>query len=71
MSKIICIFAKLNYKKMGEIFRKMFFKKTTISVYTPERGITLVKISHKIKTLGDKRQVVKIGEKYFRVKELG
>ena len=56
---------------MGEILKKMFLKKTTISVYTPERGITLVKISHKIKTLGDKKQVVKIGEKYFRVKELG
>jgi hypothetical protein len=56
---------------MGEILRKIFLKKTTVSVYTPERGITLVKISHKIKTLGGKKQVVKIGEKYFRVKELG
>lgn len=38
---------------------------------SPEIGSGLVRISHKISSVSSKTQLVKIGEKYFRVKELG
>lgn len=36
-----------------------------------ELSIELVKISHKISSTTSKPQLIKIGEKYFRVRELG
>lgn len=40
---------------------------------TPEAKSFLVKISHKIKLteIGGKRHIVKIGEKYFHIRQLG
>lgn len=37
----------------------------------PEIGSGLVRIAHKISSVTSKTQVVKIGEKYYRVRELG
>ncbi|MFN8437412.1 MAG: hypothetical protein U0V72_07175 [Cytophagales bacterium] len=37
----------------------------------PEIGSGLVRIAHKISSVSSHAQVVKIGEKYFRVRELG
>lgn len=38
---------------------------------TPEIGSGLVRIAHKISSVSSETQVIKIGEKYFRVRELG
>lgn len=38
---------------------------------TPEIGSGLVRIAHKISSVSSQSQLVKIGEKYFRVRELG
>jgi len=40
-------------------------------VNSPEVGSALVRIAHKLSSKSNEIQVVKIGEKYFRVKELG
>ena len=37
----------------------------------PEIGSGLVRIAHKISSVSSQIQLVKIGEKYFRVRELG
>ncbi|PWK01303.1 hypothetical protein BC749_102879 [Flavobacterium araucananum] len=42
-----------------------------VSHRTPEIGSGLVRIAHKISSVSSQPQVVKIGEKYFRVRELG
>jgi hypothetical protein len=38
---------------------------------SPEVGSALVRIAHKLSSKSSEGQVVKLGEKYFRVKELG
>ncbi len=38
---------------------------------TPEIGSGLVRVSHKISSDRSSNQLVKIGEKYFKVRELG
>lgn len=38
---------------------------------TPEFSSELIKLSHKINSTTSKPQLIKIGEKYFRVRELG
>jgi hypothetical protein len=38
---------------------------------TPEFSSELIKLSHKISSTTSKPQLIKIGEKYFRVRELG
>ena len=38
---------------------------------TPEFKSWLVRISHKIKSNTSKPQILKFGDKYFRIKELG
>lgn len=45
--------------------------KTKLSIRTPEVGSGLVRIAHKISTAKNERQIVKIGDRYFKVKELG
>ena len=45
--------------------------KKTQNLRTQEFSAELVKISHKISSTTSKPQLIKIGEKYFRVKELG
>jgi hypothetical protein len=37
----------------------------------PEIGSGLVRIAHKISSVSTKVQLVKIGERYFKVRELG
>ena len=37
----------------------------------PEIGSGLVRIAHKISSVSSQTQLVKIGERYFRVRELG
>lgn len=37
----------------------------------PEESSELVRISHKISSTTSKPQLIKIGEKYYRVRELG
>lgn len=38
---------------------------------SPEIGSGLVRIAHKISSVTGQTQLIKIGEKYFRVRELG
>jgi hypothetical protein len=47
------------------------FKKYSTPHRSPEMGGGLVQISHKISSTSSKPQIIKIGDKYFRVKELG
>ncbi len=42
-----------------------------ISFRSPEVGSGLVRIAHKISSTSGQTQLIKIGEKYFRVRELG
>ena len=37
----------------------------------PEIGSGLVRIAHKISSVSSQAQLVKIGDKYFKVRELG
>jgi hypothetical protein len=41
------------------------------TTHNPEIGSGLVRIAHKISATSGESQLVKIGEKYFRVRELG
>ncbi|WGH74440.1 hypothetical protein P8625_10010 [Tenacibaculum tangerinum] len=45
--------------------------KKTLRVDSPEVGSAIVRIAHKLSASNSKGQVVKIGDKYFRMKELG
>ncbi|WP_428223967.1 hypothetical protein [Flavobacterium sp.] len=38
---------------------------------SPEIGSGLVRIAHKISSASGQTQLIKIGEKYFKVRELG
>lgn len=54
----------------------MFQSKTNIKakrqiVNSPEVGSALVKIAHKLSSKSTNKQVIKLGDKYYRVKELG
>lgn len=42
-----------------------------LSHRSPEIGSGLVRIAHKISSATGESQLIKIGEKYFRVRELG
>jgi len=48
-------------------------EKTSIkaSYRAPEIGSGLVRIAHKISSISSEPQVVRIGDRYFRVRELG
>lgn len=50
---------------------KVAEQKKTASKLTPEQSSVLIRLAHKIDAFSSKSQVLKIGEKYFRVKELG
>lgn len=67
---------KLLWNKFCNIFGIMWnFKKKEIKTISKHRSSEissgLVKVSHLIKSNSSKRQVVKIGDKYFKVRELG
>lgn len=52
--------------------KEITVKATKKEVYrNPEIGSGLVRIAHKISSVSSQTQLVKIGEKYFRVRELG
>lgn len=52
--------------------RKNFNKTAKKQTYrNPEVGSGLVRIAHKISSVTSKPQLVKIGDKYYRVRELG
>lgn len=47
-------------------------KKTKVSnINSPEIGSGLVRVAHKIRSANSESQVIKIGTRYFRVRELG
>lgn len=41
------------------------------SIRKPEEGSELVRISHKISSTTSEPQLIKLGAKYYRVRELG
>ncbi len=41
------------------------------SIKSPELRSALVRVAHKLSSNNSNTQVVKIGDKYFRIKELG
>lgn len=51
-------------------FINRFFTKKTSNM-DPEFGVELVVLSHKIKSTTSKPQLIKIKDKYYRVRELG
>lgn len=52
--------------------KQITVKATKKEVYrAPEIGSGLVRIAHKISSVSSQTQLVKIGERYFRVRELG
>jgi len=57
---------------MGILYKKAENKsKGILKKKTPEVGSAVVRISHKLTSRSSVGQVVKIGDKYFRMKELG
>ncbi len=46
-------------------------KKSHTKTSSPEVSSALVRIAHKISSNTSQAQLVKIGEKYYRIKELG
>jgi hypothetical protein len=71
-NRICCIFDKLKLLIMTavlNIFKKS--KKATSTVKTSEVRSALVRLVNRIDTTDGKSKVVKIGDKYFRVRELG
>ena len=70
-NKICCIFDR-HIKFIMIKVKEITVKVTKKEVYrTPEIGSGLVRIAHKISSVSSQTQLVKIGEKYFRVRELG
>lgn len=70
-NKICTIFVNVNRVLMDKL-NKTVEKPNKKEVYrNPEIGSGLVRIAHKISSVSSHAQVVKIGEKYFRVRELG
>ena len=52
--------------------KEITLKATKKEVYrNPEIGSGLVRIAHKIVSTSSQTQLVKIGERYFKVRELG
>lgn len=45
--------------------------KQSFKTNTPEIGSALVRVAHKLSSNSSQGQVVKLGEKYYRIKELG
>jgi hypothetical protein len=58
-----CIMNKVK-QSITKMHKKEVYRK-------PEIGSGLVRIAHKISSVSSQSQLVKIGEKYFRVRELG
>jgi len=70
-NKIYLIFDILNNYIMSKV-KQIIVKAPQKEVYrNPEIGSGLVRIAHKISSVSSETQLVKIGERYFRVRELG
>ena len=70
-NKICVIFDRLKKYLMSKV-KEVTVKATKKEVYrNPEIGSGLVRIAHKISSVSSQTQLVKIGERYFRVRELG
>lgn len=70
-NKICIIFDRLKKRIMSKV-KEITVKATKKEVYrNPEIGSGLVRIAHKISSVSSQTQLVKIGERYFRVRELG
>jgi hypothetical protein len=71
LNKICCIFDRLKVKVMAR--EKELKEKTPKQVTHRSAEISsgLVRIAHKISSTSGQAQMIKIGEKYFRVRELG
>ena len=70
-NKICVIFDRLKKYIMSKV-KEVTVKATKKEVYrNPEIGSGLVRIAHKISSVSSQTQLVKIGERYFRVRELG
>lgn len=70
-NKICSIFDRLKKRIMSKV-KEITVKATKKEVYRdPEIGSGLVRIAHKISSVSSQTQLVKIGERYFRVRELG
>ena len=70
-NKICIIFDRLKKRIMSKV-KEITAKSTKKEVYrNPEIGSGLVRIAHKISSVSSQTQLVKIGERYFRVRELG
>lgn len=70
-NKICCIFDKLKLKVMEKL-KELKEKAPKQVVYrSAEISSGLVRIAHKISSTSGQTQMIKIGEKYFRVRELG
>ena len=66
--EIICIFVRANTFTMLKFIHKSGKASVTSN---PEIGSGLVRIAHKISAVSGESQLVKIGGRYFRVRELG
>lgn len=70
-NKICSIFDLLKKHIMSKV-KEITAKATKKEVYrNPEIGSGLVRIAHKIVSTSSQTQLVKIGERYFKVRELG
>jgi hypothetical protein len=59
---------------MATIFAKKTYNDSnskTSKVNTPEVGSAIVRIAHKLSSNNSKGQLVKIEDRYYRIKELG
>ncbi|AGA76719.1 hypothetical protein [Echinicola vietnamensis] len=56
---------------MSLLIPKIIKKKKSKKTNSPELGSAIVKIAHKLSSKRSGSQVVKIGDKYYRIKELG
>lgn len=63
---------KMNNSNILKWLKRLFSKQPKQITYrSTEIGSELVRISHKITSTSSKPQLIKIGDKYFNVRELG
>ena len=67
----ICLIFDTIKKFVMNIFRKLTTKSKKTVYRNPEIGSSIVRIAHKISSTSSETQLVKIGDKYYRVRELG
>lgn len=70
-NKICAIFGKLNILVMSKLKELNVKKPKQLIHRSAEISSGLVRIAHKISSISGQTQLIKIGEKYFKVRELG